>query len=187
MSGSMHIVTIAETGHIVAAVAQTSTSGDPDAMALVGRDLPIWQPRDRASADTATQSLLPVEILEVKSVPSDAAVIAHPLGYVVDGGRVVPLPAAALVSAADITLAADTITLKKGAPKTAGLAVVTDNAGTAGSRRVQSGEVSPNGDDLVLALSILPGEGPANLGAGNYRVMVAMAGKRLTWITENLP
>src|SRR4051812_25279228 len=37
----MHLLVIKETGHIVAAAAQTVAAGDPSANALAGKDIPV--------------------------------------------------------------------------------------------------------------------------------------------------
>ena len=188
MPATMHIVTIKDTGHIVAAVSQVTTAGDPDLTALVGNDLPLWQPRKSGDAHSATQSLLPAEILEVKTVPLDAAVIAAPLWHVVDGGRVVALPEVA-ANEIGISLSATEVTLEKGTAGTIGLCVVAADSGPTDERRVQAGKipanVPPGGDtELILPLSILPDDTAAAIPSGaDYNVMVAFAGKRLTWLS----
>ena len=74
---------------------------------------------------------------------------------------------------------------------TIGLAVVAVATGPGDDRRVQSGKipqnVPPGGDtELILPLSILPDEAPASVpGGAAYSIMVAFAGKRLTWLTDN--
>jgi len=185
MSQSMHIVTLKETGHILAAFAETTSSGEPDLKAVVGRDLPIWKPRQEGDVETAVVSLVPVEVLELKSVPLDSAVIANPQKHAVDGGRVVELPPWG--APPGHALNETKVTLEDGTSNTKGLAIVAREGAPDVERRVQSGEFADPLVDLELPLAILPGESPASVTTGqDFDIMVALAGRRPVWVKAAL-
>jgi hypothetical protein len=143
MSDTMHLICLKDTGHVLAALAAT-TAGDPPALArVIGEQLHLASVRSTENATdglAAATTYVPASLLELKSVPLDARVIANPLHHAIDGGRVVRLPPLAAPPAP--TLTQSTITLDGGTPDTKGLAVV-DRAGdpgvtSCGSRRGSS-------------------------------------------------
>jgi hypothetical protein len=186
MSDTMHLVVLESTGHVLAALSQTVAGGEPELSALVGSELPVANVRDRAQPAHATLSLLPLEVLALKTVAFDAAVVANPLRYAVDGGRVVELPPWAAAPPAP-NLDDQTIALKGGAADTAGLAVVARQGAPDGDRRVQGGTFPQAGGDLVLPLSILPDDTAAAIATGDYDVFVALAGRRPYWLVDSVP
>ncbi|HYD38815.1 MAG TPA: hypothetical protein VEA60_14445, partial [Allosphingosinicella sp.] len=93
MTLQMHVLTLKETGHILAAVARANSGPDPDVQALVGSDLPVVVPRNKGDLGAAVAVPVPAELLEVKALVHDPAVLAHPLAHIVDGGRVTVVPA----------------------------------------------------------------------------------------------
>jgi hypothetical protein len=178
MTLQMHLVVITETGHILAAVAETVAAGDPSVQTLVGEDLEVMMAQ-QGGATSPLSTLIPADLLEVKTVGYDSAVLANPQSHVVDGGRVARIPPSAAATA--ITLAHDTITLTKTIPDVPVIVILASSADPTAERRAQSGRF---GADATLALThaILPGDTPAAITAGaNYDVLVAYAGRRLEW------
>lgn len=195
MSDTMHLICLKETGHVLAALAAT-TAGDPPALAgVVGAQLHLASVRSTENATDglpAATTYVPASLLELKSAPLDARVIANPLHHAVDGGRVVRLPPLAVPPAPILTQS--TITLDGGTPDTKGLAVV-DRADDPGGDqlRVQAGKfIDPDADGtsdpLALALATLPDDTPAGIeGTGNYDIFVALGGMRPYWAMHVFP
>lgn len=188
MSETMHLICLKDTGHILAAVTAT-TGGDPDLEALVGDALPVANTRE--DVDERRSSLIPVDVLELKSVPLDNKVIGAPLMHVVDGGRVEKLPPPV---ATDPTteLSGKSVDIKNGQLGRKVLAIVSEIDDPRAQWRVQSGEVTAGAggnavDPLVIDLSVMPNDTPADIIANNakeYLVMTAYEGIRLTWVKE---
>jgi hypothetical protein len=178
MTQQMHLVVITETGHILAAVAETVAAGDPTVEALVGEDLEVMVAQ-QTGATSPLSTLVPADLLEVKTVAYDSAVLANPQSHVVDGGRVARIPPSA--AATVIALTHDTITLTKTVPDVPVTVILASSADPTVERRAQSGRF---GADATLALThaILPGDTPAAITTGvNYDVLIAYAGRRLEW------
>jgi hypothetical protein len=179
MTRQMHLVALKETGHILAAVAQTLAAGDPPVPALVGKDLPVMRPA-LTGATLPVSTLVPAELLEVKTVAYDSAVLASPLSHAVDGGRVARIPTGAPTGA---TLQAATTTFPSTTPDVPIVVVLASAADPTVERRAESGKIG-TATTLVIAHAILPGDTPAAITAGGqYVVMVACGGRRLEWVT----
>lgn len=180
MTRQMHLLVVKETGHILAAVAQNVATGDPPVEAIAGSDLPV-RIRPATGATAATMTLVPSEILEVKAVAFDQAVIADPQIHVVDGGRVAQIPP---MGALAPTLNSATITVPHPGPDLPIVVVLASAADPTAQRRAQSGKFGA-ADPLVLSHAILPGDTPAAIPTGqSYLVMIACAGRRLQWSTH---
>lgn len=179
MTRQMHLILIKETGHVLGAVAQAASAGDPAVEALVGKDLAVMMPQDTGGT-LAFATLVPAELLEVKSATYDPAVVANPQSFVMDGGRIVSIPtSAALLNPANLTDA--TIELQKVIPDVPIVVVLASKADGNAERRAQSGKfgIDPT---LFLTHAILPGETPAAITQGaDYLVLIAYAGRRLEW------
>ena len=179
MTRQMHLLVIKETGHIIAAAAQNVSAGDPTVNALAGTDFPV-KVRPVTGATAAAQTLAAADLLEVKAVAFDQAVIAHPQVHVVDGGRVAripPLPALAPI------LKAATIEFSGGTANIPIVVILAAAADPSAQRRAQAGKFDSTGK-ASLAHAILPGDTPAAIPAGHqYLVLIACAGRRLEWIT----
>lgn len=181
MTRQMHLLVIKETGHIVAAAAQTVAAGDPPVNALAGKDIPVKM-RPATGAIGTNMTLVPSEILEVKAVAFDPAVIADPQIHVVDGSRVARIPAT--LPALNPTLSPATIQIPLPVPDLPVVVVLASSADQNAERRAQSGKFPATGN-LTLAHAILPGDTPAAITSGqNYLIMIAYAGRRLEWVVR---
>ena len=181
MTQQMHLVVIKETGHILAAAAQTVSAGDPTAQALVGSDLEVMMPA-LSGATSATSTLVPADLLEVKTVAYDSAVLANPQAHVVDGGRVARIPTSAALTT--LNLKAATIELSKPIPDVAVTVILASAVDGTLERRAQSGKFGTDAT-LFLPHHILPGDTPAAITVGtSYVVLIAYAGRRLEWATK---
>lgn len=182
MTRQMHLLVIKETGHIVAAAAQTVAAGDPPVNALAGTDIPV-KIRPLVGATGTAMTLVPADILEVKAVAFNPSVIADPQIHVVDGGRVAKIPALPALSA---TLKAATIDIPLATGDVPVVVVLASDTDPNAHRRAQSGKFDSSGN-VTLAHAILPGDTPAAIPAGqSYLVMIACAGRRLQWSTHSI-
>jgi hypothetical protein len=184
MTLQMHVLTIKDTGHILAAVARTNSGGDPDVLALAGRDLPVVIPR--AQGDTAAATLIPVpaDLLEVKALVYDPVVVAHPLVHVVDGGRITALPPPALTpTPSEIEGGKIKVNTAVGDVPVVVVVVGKDDPSI---RRADAGKVPSGATTVDLTHTILPGEPPASVPTGmNYFLLIAEGGQRLRLELDN--
>lgn len=185
MNQKMHLVCLKDTGHVLAGVAAT-TAEDPKLEALVGDALPVAN--TRVTVGKARSSLIPVDLLELKSVPFDAAVIGDPLSHVVDGGRVERLPPVQSVIVTEFD--ENVVTLKDGLLDRKVVVVLSEAEDPRAQWRVQSGKFvdadnDGNVDDLDIGLSVMPQDTPAPIEAGkDYLIMTASEGDRIAWAED---
>lgn len=180
---TMHLLVIKDTGHVLAALTQTVSAGEPDVETLTGTSFPVQRPRSTGSAFAPEVTRVPAEMLERKSVAFDAAVAANPQAYVVDGGRPTRLP----------DTAPNPPVVDRSATRIAGglqdVPVVVALAAQGQPEvdwRSKSGAFDLNGA-VVLEHSVPPGAPPAELPTGrDYLVMVAHGGRRLEWTMVSL-
>jgi hypothetical protein len=180
MTPQMHLVVIKETGHILAGAAQAVAAGDPTPQALVGTDFPVMLPAVSGTT-IALFTLIPADLLEVKTVAYDSAVLANPQSHVVDGGRVARIPAAAATGNPILkTTSIELVTSVADVPVAVFLASSADQKV---DRRAQAGKFgSDTAKTLTLTLTIMPGDTPAAIPTGvQYGVLIACAGRRLEW------
>jgi hypothetical protein len=174
----MHLVVLKTTGHILAAVAQTLAAGDPTVAALVGSDLPVLGHTPTWAA-LPVSTLVPAELLEVRTVAYDSAVLANPQSHIVDGGRVARIPATAPITP---TLQAATTTFPAATPDVPIVVVLASAADPTAERRSGSGKFGTAA--TAVTHTILPGPIPATITSGDaYVVMIACGGRRLGWLT----
>jgi hypothetical protein len=184
MTQQMHLLVLKETGHILAAVAQTISAEDPSPEALAGTDLPVMMPRWEGSTEGPISTLVPVPLLEVKSVAYDPAIVAEPQAYVVDEGRVAAVPRATAIPLAE--LKAGHVKVDQGTPGVPVVVILAEHDEPTNEHRAQSGQFTPT-SDAVLALAVLPGESPAAITVGkHYDVLVAHGGRRLEWTIDKV-
>lgn len=178
MTLQMHVLSIKDTGHVLAAVARTNSGGDPDVSALVGSDLPVLIPRAQGDTSAAITIPVPAELLEVKALVYDPVVVAHPLAHVVDGGRITALPPPA---APPTPSAIDVGKIKVNtAVGDVPVMVVVVGKDDPGIRRANAGRVPPTSATVDLTHTILPGEPPASIPpAMQYFLLIAEGGQRL--------
>lgn len=190
MSITMDLLVIAHTGHVVAGVTRTGGGPDLKAEALAGTALPVRNIRKEGSGLAAFAAWLPNSVLEVKSAPLDARVLASPQDYVIDGGVAVRIAADALTDTVQ-SLGADRLELKPAAlaagEKVLALVGAADNP--RGTVRVLAGEYPTPAPvtNVILPLTVLPDDVSASVPAGDYGIMVALAGKRLHWAVKTVP
>jgi hypothetical protein len=182
MTLQMHVLTLKETGHVLAAVARANSGPDPDVAALVGTDLPVIVPRKNGDPGPAVAVPVPAELLEVKTLVYDPAVLAHPQAHVVDGGRVTQVPAPAMPPTASL-LFTGKVTVK-GAVTDVPVVVVIVGKDDPNVRRAESGNIPalpPSPVQVDLTHRILPGkEPPASIPTGKtYYMLIAEGGSRL--------
>jgi len=187
MTLQMHVLTLKETGHILAAVARANSGPDPDVAALIGTDLPVVVPRHQGDPGAAVAVPVPAELLEVKTLVYDPAVLAHPQAHIVDGGRVTRIPAPAGAPPPS-PLFAGKVTVR-GAVADIPVVVVVIGKDDPNVRRAQSGTIPPPPPlpapappiQVDLTLRLLPGqEPPAAIPAGrDYFLLIAEGGSRL--------
>lgn len=177
MTQQMHLVVLAKTGHILAAVAQTIAAGDPDLAALVGTDLPVMRPA-LTGATPPISTLVPAELLEVKTVAYDAAVLAFPHFHVVDGGRVARIPPTGALTPT-LRVAATSI---PATPAVAITVILSSTADATVEPRVGSGTLDPAAP-VLLTHNVVPGNTAAAITQGDsYVLLIACAGRRLQWV-----
>jgi hypothetical protein len=178
MTLQMHLVVLKETGHILAGVAQALAAGVPSVEALAGRDLPLMM-RDPLSTTTTASTLVPAELLEVKTVAYDPKVLASPLAHVVDGGRVAEIPPNVPLTAVDLHPATIEIGGVLDVPV---IVMLATDADPTVERRAQSGKIGV-APKLILRHAILPGDTEAAISSGKlFAILVACAGRRLEWL-----
>lgn len=187
MSGSMVVIYIEKTGHVVAAMSATVDTGAPEVAALVGTRLPLRTTKRSTNTDDALV-FAPAEILKAKSLPLDEAVLANPLAFAVDGSQVAMLPDAFTVATDTIVLSTTSCAVKYG---TVGVAqdmeVVTMLLGPDPANanvRAQSNKILAGATTATMLLAILPGEAPAAIPTGTYSVCAAFPGQRLVFARE---
>lgn len=193
MSESMTLVTLVDTGHVLAAVTQTAPGGDLEPADLVGDALPV-----KRATDTGVDYTLhvPSAFLEVKTAPFDPAVVANPQKYVINGGGPVKLNSLSSQSSAP-----SPALLQHGLNVT-GFVMDADIkafiGGKPGGNAVQavvSGELKlnpPAAADVTIELTTPPGAGgtpgvPISLVSGeDYGLLVAIAGMPLFFGEETI-
>jgi hypothetical protein len=178
MTLQMHVLTLKETGHVLGAVARAASGPDPDVAALVGTDLPVAVPRNQGDPGPAVAIPVPADLIEVKALVYDPAVLAHPLAHILDGGRVttVPLPGAPRPPS---PLTPAKVTVKAAVAEVPVVVVIVGKDDPA-IRRAESGKVPAAATQVDLTHTILPGESPAGIPAGKaYYLLIAEGGTRL--------
>lgn len=195
MSETMHLVCLKDTGHILAGLAQITSGASPEISGMVGGDFPIANQRGTDPANVthvATRTLIPADLLELKSVPFDPAVLGNPLGHAVDGGRVVKLPLTT-PPPLNLTLEDDKVELDNGEVDLQVLTIVARRDDPTDQRRVQMGtfidtDGDGNAEALTLPLEIMPGDTPAAIeNSGDYAILVAYQSIPAYWVEANLP
>lgn len=195
MTATMHLVCLVETGHVLAALAATTEGAAPDLATLVGDDLPLASLRSTTNGTAGlgpVRTYLPHSVLELKSVPLDAGVIANPLHHAVDGDRVVRLPDIPILAQPPNRLDNARLLVDGGPVDTMAFTAVGDRDDPVGTRRVQSGKfvsvlAPPAVDQLSLALQILPNDTPAAIPNGTYDIFIALEGHRPFWGADTVP
>lgn len=186
MSGSMHVVYIEKTGHVLAAVAASVDTGEPEVDALIGERLPLRTTKRSAGDDDVAVSA-PAGILKVKSLRLDEAVLANPLAFAVDGSQVALLPDAFTVSATTVSLKTTECSVEYGVNVAQDMEVVTMLIGPEPGNvnvRAQSNKILAGQKVANMLLAILPGETPAAIPTGEYAVCAAFPGQRLVFSKE---
>lgn len=189
MSDTMNLLVIAYTGHVVAGLTRVAGGPDLEADAMAGRALPVRNIRRETSGLAAFTAWIPSGVLEVKSAPLDARVLASPQDYVIDGGVAIRIAADAPANTVT-NLTADRLDLNGAAiaPGEKVLALVGASDDPRGTVRVQAGEYpTPAVATLTLPLTVLPDDVSASVPSGPYGIMVALAGRRLYWATDTVP
>jgi hypothetical protein len=177
MTAKMQVLTLKATGHILAAVARTDTGGKPDVASLAGTDLPVTLPRSQGDMSAAIAMPVPADLMEAKEVLLDAAVIAHPLAHVVDGGRIAALPP--VVASTASTLDPSKTTVQTAVADVPVVVVILGKDDPA-IRRAGAGRVLAAATSVDITHTILPGEPPAGIPAGmDYFLLIAEGGRRL--------
>jgi hypothetical protein len=173
MPAKMTVISLAHTGHVLAAIAEPP-SGPATLEALVGTAFPLRAMRVRGAPAVVDASFaLPAALLEAKSITYDGRVIARPQSFAVDGGLAVELPAGPAPTV-DLTASAVTVTLSSAvAADTKVLVVVADKIDPR-IQRIQAGAIPAAADEVELNLTIVP-EGPAAMLAAGIEYFVAFA------------
>jgi hypothetical protein len=188
MPAKMTVLSLAHTGHVLAAIAEPP-SGPASLEALVGAAFPLRTTRVRTATGGAFDAsfALPASLLESKSIAYDGRVIARPQSFVVDGGLAVELPAGT-APAGGLTTSAVTVTLSSAVAADTKVLVIVGDQIDPRIQRIQAGAIPATLLTVDLNLTIVP-EGPAATLAAStgYFVAFAVEGSPLAYGTETIP
>ena len=172
MAQSMHLIVLKDTGHVLGVLSGIAFAADPKLEEICGESFPVSGVRTRAATGDPGAVMVPRELLELKTVPLDPAVIAGCREYLIAGTHLTRIAPPGTLPA--ISLDADKVNLPGLAEKT--MVVVSGASDPATERRVGLSSSTPF---TPVVLGALPdGAVPAPVDAGaDCMVMVATQGK----------
>lgn len=187
MAEEMTLLTLAHTGHVLAACSREGAGGELDAAAIAGAALPVRGSRLGGSTDPQLVVTIPPTLLEVKTTPYDAAVLASPQDYIVNGGA--PVKVAGMSASNGLTFDANQAEVPTAIADVPVALVLESVDKTLGERRIQAGKsaLQPDGTTIAasLAYTLLPkiGEADARVAAipsgHDWAVLIAVGGEQL--------
>lgn len=179
MSESMTVLYVEQTGHVLGALSRISDpDGELDAEALAGDGM-VMDAVDSTNAELRHFEV-PATTLKSSSVGFDANVFSIPREYTAQSSALSRVSVA--VSGTAPTLSATTLEVSKPSgdpvPKDGiqVFAVVESALGDPGLRRVVAGQLEEGDTEVLLGLTVLPGEAAATLESGDYHVLVLIGG-----------
>jgi hypothetical protein len=188
MPAKMTVLSLAHTGHVLAAIAEPP-SGPASLEALIGAAFPLRATRVRNGGGAFHASFaLPASLLKLKSIAYDARVIARPQSFAVNGDFAVELPADDVPTVGGLSASAVTADYGSAvAADTKVLVVVRDEIDPR-VQRIQAGAILAGEQIADLNLTIVPDGPAATLAAGtDCFVAVAVEGRLLGYSRESTP
>jgi hypothetical protein len=180
VTAKMTVVYLKDTGHVVAAVAE-SDAGEPTLEQIVGEAFPLRAVGRKGKEPSFAIFELPAVVLKTKSFALDLNVIARPQGFVVAddqvGGLAIPMAPPEMSS-----LKESQIKVKLSATDTAPsdlnvLAIVRGSESTnRDAQRVSAGSIKENETDVDMSLTVVPESTTLIVPKGAYAVAIAVAG-----------